>query len=100
MRFLIIFLIPATLLAQSEKDSYRLTDLYESITISNSRSETFKPGKHIPIEITGMAFMPDGRLMTSIRRGELWIIEALNALNVLFFIFVERLFVSVFCYFL
>ena len=43
--------------------------------MSNSRSETWKPGKQVPLEISGMAFMPDGRLMVAIRRGELWIIE-------------------------
>ena len=73
MRWLLLLLLPGMVFAQTEKDHYRLVDLYESKTMSSSRSTTWKPGNQVPLEISGMTMMPDGRLMTAIRRGECWI---------------------------
>ena len=60
----------------SEEDYYRLVTLTASKSPSASRSKHWKPSPDgLPLEISGMEFLPDSRLAVAIRKGEIWFID-------------------------
>ena len=61
---------------ESENDYYRLVTLTASKSPSASRSKHWKPSPDgLPLEISGMEFLPDSRLAVAIRKGEIWFID-------------------------
>ncbi len=61
---------------QREDDYYRLVTLTASKSPSASRSKSWKPSPEgLPLEISGMEFLPDARLAVAIRKGEVWFID-------------------------
>lgn len=54
---------------------YEIQTILTASSPSASRSPTWKPGDGIPLEVSGMDFMADGRLAVAIRKGEVWLIE-------------------------
>lgn len=54
---------------------YQITDILTAESPSASRSKEWKPGNGIPLEVSGMDFLPDGRLAVCIRKGEVWMVE-------------------------
>ncbi len=54
--------------------AYTITDLLTASTVSSSRSAEWKPGQGITLEVSGMDWLPDGRLAVAIRKGEVWLI--------------------------
>lgn len=60
----------------TEEDFYRLVTLTASKSPSASRSKHWKPSPEgLPLEISGMEFLPDSRLAVAIRKGEIWFID-------------------------
>ena len=54
---------------------YTITDLLTANAPTNSRSTEWKPGQGITLEVSGMDWLPDGRLAVAIRKGEVWIVS-------------------------
>ena len=60
----------------SEGEYYRLVTLTAPKSPSASRSKRWKPSPEgLPLEISGMEFLPDERLAVAIRKGEVWFID-------------------------
>jgi glucose/arabinose dehydrogenase len=55
--------------------AYLLEDLLTASGNADTRSTTWKPGAGIPMEISGMDWLPDGRLAVAIRKGEIWLLK-------------------------
>jgi hypothetical protein len=55
--------------------SYQRLEILSASSPNHSRSTEWKPGKGIPLEVSGMEWMKDGRLAVSIRKGEVWLLE-------------------------
>ena len=73
---------------------YRIVDLLTASTTANSRSADWKPGQGITLEVSGMDWLPDGRLAVVIRKGEVWIVtnpHAEKAADVRFKLFASGL---------
>lgn len=61
---------------RSGSDSYNVHTLATSQASTWSRSKYWKPGDdEVPLEISGMCKLPNGRLAVAIRRGEVWLID-------------------------
>src|SRR5947209_20401708 len=54
---------------------YEITDILTADSPSASRSKDWKPGEGIALEVSGMDFMPDGKLAVVIRKGEVWLLD-------------------------
>ena len=64
--------------ASIEDDYYRLVTLTASKSPTASRSKRWKPSPDgLPLEISGMEFLPDSRLAVTIRKGEVWFIDGI-----------------------
>jgi glucose/arabinose dehydrogenase len=61
--------------AQAAVPQYEILDVLTADAPSTSRSKEWKPGAGIPLEVSGMDWMPDGRLAVSTRKGEVWMVE-------------------------
>ena len=48
---------------------YQIADILTADAPSASRSKEWKPGAGIPLEVSGMDWMPDGRLAVATRKG-------------------------------
>lgn len=68
----LLFLALSSLAAAQQP--YVITDLLTASTTANSRSTDWKPGQGITLEVSGMDWLPDGRLAVCIRKGEVWIV--------------------------
>jgi hypothetical protein len=55
--------------------AYTITDLLTASTTTASRSADWKPGQGITLEVSGMDWLPDGKLAVSTRKGDIWIIS-------------------------
>lgn len=62
----------ASLIASESYDSF---EILAASSPNAPRSTEWQPGDGIPLEIGGLAWMPDGRLAVAIRKGEVWLIE-------------------------
>lgn len=60
--------------APAAPPDYQIVDLLTARTEANSRSAEWKPAQGIPLEVSGMDWMPDGRLAVAIRKGEVWMV--------------------------
>lgn len=60
-----------------DASSYERFEILTASSADHSRSTEWKPGKGIALEVSGMAWMDDGRLAVCIRKGEVWIIEGI-----------------------
>ncbi len=58
---------------------YQIADILTADAPSASRSKEWKPGAGIPLEVSGMDWMPDGRLAVATRKGEVWMLEGVLA---------------------
>jgi len=54
--------------------SYEIADVLTAQTAMDTRSKEWKPGAGIPLEVSGMDWMADGRLAVAIRKGEVWML--------------------------
>lgn len=63
----------------AEEPGYVSQDILVGTSAVDSRSTEWKPGDGIPLEVSGMDWLDDGRLAVAIRKGEVWILE--NALS-------------------
>lgn len=62
-----------------EDDYYRLITVSASRAPADSRSKNWKPSPDgLPLEISGMTFLDDGRLAVAIRKGEVWILDGVH----------------------
>lgn len=67
--------------ATGAEPDYQITDILTASTAANSRSAEWKPGQGITLEVSGMDWLPDGRLAVVIRKGEVWIVSNPHAKN-------------------
>lgn len=68
--------LSAQQVSNREDDFYRLVTLTASQSPTASRSKRWKPSPDgLPLEISGMEFLPDSRLAVAIRKGEVWFID-------------------------
>jgi hypothetical protein len=65
----------AALSSATAAEPYEITDILTGNSPSASRSKEWKPGAGIPLEVSGMAWAPDGRLAVVIRKGEVWMLD-------------------------
>lgn len=54
---------------------YEIQDILTAESPSTSRSKEWKPGSGITLEVSGMDWMPDGRLAVVTRKGDVWMVE-------------------------
>lgn len=54
---------------------YQIQDILTADSPSASRSEDWKPADGLALEVSGMDFLPDGRLAVAIRKGEVWLLD-------------------------
>jgi glucose/arabinose dehydrogenase len=54
---------------------YQILDILTADAPSTSRSKEWKPGSGIPLEVSGMDWMPDGLLAVATRKGEVWMVD-------------------------
>jgi hypothetical protein len=54
---------------------YEILDILTADAPSASRSKEWKPGEGIALEVSGMDWMPDGRLAVATRKGDVWMVE-------------------------
>ncbi len=60
----------------TESDYYSIVTLTASQSPTGSRSKHWKPSPDgLPLEISGMEFLPDSRLAVTIRKGEVWFLD-------------------------
>lgn len=59
--------------------SYERLEILSASSPNHSRSTEWKPGKGIPLEVSGMEWMTDGRLAVCIRKGEVWLLDGVLA---------------------
>jgi len=70
----LILALAASIPAAADTD-YQIVDLLTASTTANSRSTDWKPGQGITMEVSGMDWLPDGRLAVVIRKGEVWMLS-------------------------
>lgn len=54
---------------------YDVVDVLTAASPTSSRSKDWRPADGIALEVSGMDFLPDGRLAVAIRKGEVWVID-------------------------
>jgi len=79
LNFLAAIIVLAGSAHGDEADYYSITELFTSRTLSHSRDKTWKPGKGIAMEVSGLDVLPDGRVAVAIRKGEVWLIGNTDA---------------------
>lgn len=73
---------------------YEIQDILTAESPSASRSKEWKPGAGIALEVSGMDWMPDGRLAVVTRKGDVWMVDGVlngRAENVKFHLFASGL---------
>jgi hypothetical protein len=74
--------------------SYEIQDILTAESPSASRSKDWKPGGGIALEVSGMDWMPDGRLAVVTRKGDVWMVDGTlgdNPKNAQFHLFASGL---------
>ena len=54
---------------------YTIQDILTADSPTPSRSKDWKPSQGIPLEVSGMDFLPSGKLAVAIRKGEIWLLN-------------------------
>ncbi|MBL9115196.1 MAG: hypothetical protein JNJ83_09310 [Verrucomicrobiaceae bacterium] len=67
-------IFPFLAVIASAADPYVISDILTANTLANSRSTDWKPGQGITLEVSGMDWLPDGRLAVALRKGEVWLL--------------------------
>lgn len=63
----------------TEETYYKIVSVAAAKAATDSRSKNWQPAPDgLPLEISGMSFMPDGRLAVAIRKGEVWLLDGVN----------------------
>ena len=65
----------ATDLPLAAAEGYAIQSLLTGSSPTSSRNANWKPGDGLTLEVSGMDFMPDGKLAVAIRKGEVWLID-------------------------
>ena len=60
-------------------EGYIIQDILTANSPTPSRRTTWKPGDGIVLEVSGMDFMADGKLAVAIRKGEVWLLDGVQA---------------------
>lgn len=59
-----------------ESDYYQIVSIATSQTKTHSRDPNWEPAEDgIPLEVSGIAILDDGRVAVAIRKGEVWILD-------------------------
>ncbi len=65
-----------TVARAGEEEYYRVVTIAAPKAQTDSRAATWKPSPDgLPLEVSGMAFLGDGRLAVAIRKGEVWLLD-------------------------
>lgn len=76
MRLVLLFLALGLSTTFSEEESaYEYFDILTASSPSNSRSQDWKPGDGITLEVSGLEWIGPDRLAVAIRKGEVWIVD-------------------------
>ena len=60
----------------NENDYYRLVTIAAQSSPTGSREKVWRPGPDgVPLEVSGMAALPDGRLAVAIRKGDVYFLD-------------------------
>lgn len=65
----------ASVVSGQNGESYQRMEILTASSAGHSRSTEWQPGDGLPLEVSGMEWMEDGRLAVSIRKGEVWLLE-------------------------
>lgn len=64
----------------AENDYYKLISISTSQAQTDSRAKTWKPAPDgLALEVSGIAVLDDQRVAVAIRKGEVWILDGVNA---------------------
>lgn len=76
MKFNLFFLgIACAAASHLSAAPYDIEDILTAESPSASRSKEWKPGEGIPLEVSGMDWMQDGKLAVATRKGDIWMLE-------------------------
>jgi len=56
-------------------EGYDLQTILTGSSPTSSRHAQWKPGDGLTLEVSGLDFMPDGKLAVAIRKGEVWLLD-------------------------
>lgn len=59
-------------------EGYEIQDILTASSPTASRSQTWKPGEGLALEVSGMDFTADRKLAVAIRKGEVWLIDGVE----------------------
>ena len=65
----------ATDLPLAATEGYVIQSILTGSSPTSSRNANWKPGDGLTLEVSGMDFMPDGKLAVAIRKGEVWLVD-------------------------
>ncbi|MSU53512.1 MAG: hypothetical protein EXS41_09005 [Opitutaceae bacterium] len=65
----------ATDLRLAATEGYAIQTILTGSSPTSSRNANWKPGDGLTLEVSGMDFMPDGKLAVAIRKGEVWLLD-------------------------
>lgn len=78
LRILLLLMVSLAGPGWGNEKAYRVVELLSASSPTDSRSKEWKPGKGIPMEVSGMEWIGE-TLAVAIRKGEVWLVE--NALS-------------------
>ncbi len=76
MKIMLLGMLCLTCWVRAES-SYKISDILTADAPATSRDPNWKPGSGIPLEISGMDWMADGKLAVAIHKGEVWLLDGL-----------------------
>ncbi len=56
-------------------EGYAIQTILTGSSPTSSRNANWKPGDGLTLEVSGMDFLPDGKLAVAIRKGEVWLLD-------------------------
>ncbi|MDP3070924.1 MAG: hypothetical protein Q8N18_11580 [Opitutaceae bacterium] len=56
-------------------EGYEIQTILTGSSPTSSRNANWKPGDGLTLEVSGMDFLPDGKLAVAIRKGEVWLLD-------------------------
>ncbi|TWT47006.1 hypothetical protein KOR42_42740 [Thalassoglobus neptunius] len=72
-------LFEKSVIAEDVDDYYPIVSIFTPESRTESRSKNWKPAPDgLPLEVSGMTQLPDGRLAVAIRKGEIWILDGVS----------------------
>lgn len=75
--FLLLAILNLTTAFSEEKPAYEYFDILTASSPSNSRSQDWKPGDGITLEVGGLEWIGPDRLAVAIRKGEVWFVDGI-----------------------